>query len=421
MSDPRQLPPDVTDPNYKPLSGRIGNLTEAQYEALVQFKKELQDEGVFVPERMDDATLLRFLRARQFDVPNAKAMLVNAEKWRREFGVDELVKTFDFKEQAQVDKYYPQYYHKMDKDGRPLYVQQLGKLDVKALYAITTPERMLQRLVCEYEKYLTERLPACSKAVGHPVETTCTIMDLQNVSLSSFYRVKDYVNAASTIGQNYYPECMGKFFIINAPWGFSTVWGFIKPWLDPVTVSKIDILGSGYKDRLLAQVPAENLPKEFGGRCHLPRSGPLVSETPTYTARAEDDLENPNANLGYRDPDPSSTLHPAAPRVGVNPDGNETFASHDGGDPLDADLDADDVHRAGGVDTDNFAPVGADSTEYEEYSRETHPEDDDERFGEELDDELGGTGVGLSGEEPAVVADYDEPVDTTQTDAILEL
>jgi hypothetical protein len=126
---------------------------------------------------------------------------------------------------------------------------------------------MLQRLVVEYEKYLTERLPACSKAVGHPVETTCTILDLQGVSLSAFYRVKDYVNQASTVGQNYYPECMGKFYIINAPWGFSTVWNLIKGWLDPVTVSKIDILGSGYKEKILAQVPAENLPKEFGGKC----------------------------------------------------------------------------------------------------------------------------------------------------------
>lgn len=192
---------------------------------------------------------------------------------------------FDFKERAEVNKYYPQFYHKTDKvstpsipavifpshrihqDGRPIYVERLGLLDVKALYAITTQERQLQRLVYEYEKSLTERLPACSKAVGHPVETFCTILDLQNVSLSNFYRVKDYVMAASSIGQDRYPETMGKFYIINAPWAFSTVWAFIKPWLDEVTVAKIDILGSGYKDKLLAQINPENLPKEFGGTC----------------------------------------------------------------------------------------------------------------------------------------------------------
>jgi hypothetical protein len=245
-------------------------LTVIQQHALEKLKKELQDEGHFVPERMDDATLLRFLRARKFDVPKAKEMLISAEAWRKEFGVDEIVKNFDFKEKAEVDKYYPQYYHKMDKEGRPVYVERLGKLDVKALYGITTQERQLQRLVYEYEKFITERLPSCSSACGHPVETSCTIMDLGGVSLSSFYQVKNYVSEASSIGQNRYPETMGKFYIINAPWAFSAVWAIIKPWLDEVTVKKINILGSGYKEELLKQIPAENLPKEFGGTCDCP-------------------------------------------------------------------------------------------------------------------------------------------------------
>ncbi len=141
---------------------------------------------------------------------------------------------------------------------------------MKALYAATTQERVIQRLVYEYERFLTERIPACTKTVGRPVETSCTILDLHNVSLSNFVAVKDYVKQASAIGQNRYPECMGKFYIINAPWAFSTVWRFIKPWLDEVTVSKVDIIGSDYKAKLLAQIPKESLPKEFGGSCECP-------------------------------------------------------------------------------------------------------------------------------------------------------
>ncbi|KAI9461045.1 CRAL-TRIO domain-containing protein [Russula earlei] len=261
------LPPGVTDPNYSPPPGRLGNLTVLQQHALDKIRKELQDEGAFVPERMDDAALLRFLRARKFDVPKAKAMLLSAEQWRKDVGVDELVRTFEFKEKEEVDKYYPQYYHKIDKDGRPVYIERLGKLDIKALYAITSLDRLQKRLICEYERSLDTRMPAASRAVGHPVETFCTIMDLDGVSLSNFVRVKDYVLEAASIGQNRYPEIMGRFYIINAPWMFSTVWSIIKPWLDEVTVSKIDIVGYSYKDKLLAQIPAENVPKEFGGLC----------------------------------------------------------------------------------------------------------------------------------------------------------
>lgn len=60
---------------------------------------------------------------------------------------------------------------------------------------------------------------------------------------------------------------MGKFYIINAPWAFSAVWAVCKRWLDEVTVSKINILGSDYQTSLLQQIPAENLPKQFGGSC----------------------------------------------------------------------------------------------------------------------------------------------------------
>lgn len=60
---------------------------------------------------------------------------------------------------------------------------------------------------------------------------------------------------------------MGKFYIINAPWAFSAVWAVIKPWLDEVTVQKINILGTSYQGELIKQIGKENLPREFGGNC----------------------------------------------------------------------------------------------------------------------------------------------------------
>ena len=100
------------------------------------------------------------------------------------------------------------------------------------------------------------------------------------MSVSNFYRVKDYVSAATSISQDRYPETMGKFYIINAPWAFSAVWTVVKPWLDEVTVSKIDIIGTSYKDKLLLQIPAENLPKDLGGTCSCPGGCSLSDSGP---------------------------------------------------------------------------------------------------------------------------------------------
>ncbi|KAJ7281482.1 CRAL-TRIO domain-containing protein [Mycena rebaudengoi] len=257
---------------WTPPPGHLGNLSAAQEAALDALRSGLRaeaDKGTFVwaETRHRDADLLRFLRARKFDAGRAQEMVLSAEKWRVDFGVDEIMRTFDFPELSEVDKYYPQYYHKMDKDGRPIYIERIGKLDMKALYALTTQERLLQRLVFEYERFLSLRLPACAAAAGHPVETSLTILDLHNVSLSNFVRVRDYVLHAARIGQDRYPECMGRFYIINAPFTFSVVWAVIRPWLDEVTVSKVSILGSGYRPTLLAQIDRESLPREFGGEC----------------------------------------------------------------------------------------------------------------------------------------------------------
>lgn len=289
----------VTDSNYVPPPGRLGNLTQEQQQTLEKFKQEIKDAGYFVEERMDDATLLRFLRARKWDVALAKKMLIDAEDWRKRKNVDDIVKNFKFDEKKLVDKYYPQYYHKQDKDGRPLYIERLGNVNVTELRKITSQERQIQALILEYEKFLTERLPACSKATGHPIETCTTILDLKNVGIKAFWDVKGYVKDASEIGQNYYPETMGKFYIINAPWMFTTVWSVIKGWLDPVTQAKINIPSGDGSKELLEQIPAENLPAEFGGLCRCP-GGCSLSDAgpwnpPRETEVAEQNVADGNA------------------------------------------------------------------------------------------------------------------------------
>jgi hypothetical protein len=135
------------------------------------------------------------------------------------------------------------------------------------MYKITTGERMLQNLAVEYEKLADPRLPACSRKSGQLLETCCTIMDLKGVGVTKVPSVYSYVKQASAMSQNYYPERLGRLYLINAPWGFSTVFSVVKGWLDPITVEKIHVLGANYQKELLEQVPAENLPEIFGGTC----------------------------------------------------------------------------------------------------------------------------------------------------------
>jgi hypothetical protein len=56
---------------------------------------------------------------------------VECEKWRKEFGTNDLVDTFDYVEKPKVFTYYPQYYHKTDKVCFVLltYLQPLYRID----------------------------------------------------------------------------------------------------------------------------------------------------------------------------------------------------------------------------------------------------------------------------------------------------
>ena len=134
-SYPQNCPPDA-------LPGTPGNLDSAQEKALAELRKLLEDAGFI--ERLDDSTLLRFLRARKFDVQLAKEMFENCEKWRKDYGTDTILQDFHYDEKPLIAKFYPQYYHKTDKDGRPVYFEELGAVNLHEMNKVTSEERMLK-------------------------------------------------------------------------------------------------------------------------------------------------------------------------------------------------------------------------------------------------------------------------------------
>lgn len=69
------------------MSGFLGDLSPQQQATLDIFRKTLALKGI-LRARDDDVTLLRFLRARQFDLEKAEAMFAAMLKFREENNVD---------------------------------------------------------------------------------------------------------------------------------------------------------------------------------------------------------------------------------------------------------------------------------------------------------------------------------------------
>jgi len=50
-----------------------------------------------------------------------------------------------------------------------VYIERFGLLDVPALFALTTEERMIRHYVQEYEIMMKLRFPACSAVKGEKI------------------------------------------------------------------------------------------------------------------------------------------------------------------------------------------------------------------------------------------------------------
>ncbi|KAJ3032913.1 hypothetical protein HDV00_006986 [Rhizophlyctis rosea] len=90
-------------------------LSVTERHRLDQFKQILDDRRQI---KHDDNTLLRFLRARNLHLEQAFRLYSAMIKWRSDVGADDVLKQLCFPEYPVVQKYYPRFYHKVDKLGR---------------------------------------------------------------------------------------------------------------------------------------------------------------------------------------------------------------------------------------------------------------------------------------------------------------
>ncbi|XP_060211114.1 phosphatidylinositol/phosphatidylcholine transfer protein SFH11 [Lycium barbarum] len=232
------------------------------------FRQLLFLEGQLPGKNSDYHTLLRFLRMRDYDLIEAKNMYLNYLKWREEFHVDEISEELKFEEFNEVKMCYPHGFHGVDRCGRPVYIERIGRVNLNRLLEVTTIERFVKYHVYEQEKTLNWRFPACSLAAKKHIASTVSILDVKDVGMSNFSKPARYLFLEiQKIDSHYYPETLHRLFIINAGSGFKVLWKAIRTFLDQRTLAKIQVLGSNYSKTLLEVVDPSNLPDFLGGEC----------------------------------------------------------------------------------------------------------------------------------------------------------
>ncbi|XP_057421012.1 sec14 cytosolic factor-like [Lotus japonicus] len=201
----------------------------------------------------DDLTIRRFLRARDLDVEKASAMFLKYLKWRRSFVPNGSISLSQIPNELAHDKAFTQ---GRDKQGRPIFVV-FGRNHFQNKHGLD-----------EFKRYVVYLLDKLCASMPPGQEKFLGIAELKGWGYSNS-DVRGYISALSIL-QDYYPERLGKFFIVHAPYIFMKIWQIIYPFIDNKTKKKIVFVDNNkVKSTLLEDIDESQLPEIYGGKLPL--------------------------------------------------------------------------------------------------------------------------------------------------------
>nr|CAB3474953.1 unnamed protein product [Digitaria exilis] len=209
-----------------------------------------------------DTVLLKFLRAREFKVKEAMAMLKSTVLWRKRFGITSLL---------DADLGLPElenvvFYRGADREGHPVCYNVYGEFQDKDLYEKAfgdeeKRERFLKWRIQLLERGILSKLDFAPSSNCSMVQVT----DLKN-SPPMLGKHRTVTRQAVTLLQDNYPEFIAKKVFINVPWWYLAANKMMSPFLTQRTKSKF-VFASAAKsaETLFRYIAPEQVPVQFGG------------------------------------------------------------------------------------------------------------------------------------------------------------
>ncbi|EDV96418.1 SEC14-like protein 2 [Drosophila grimshawi] len=246
------------------MSGPMPEISVEQRKTLEQFRELMSDE---LKDTHDDYFLLRWLRARKWNIEAAEKMLKASLKTRAMWNVDNIEK---WDAPQALREYLPYGIMGYDNEGSPVIVCPFHTFDMWGMLHCVTRFEFQKYLVLILER-LTKLAYEQSLKHGWKARQLVVFFDCESMNLKQFaWRpAAECVISSVKEYEGNFPELLKRCYIINAPKLFSVAFNIVKKFLDENTTSKIHIYKTGsdkWQQQLFAHVDPKNFPKCWGGQ-----------------------------------------------------------------------------------------------------------------------------------------------------------
>jgi hypothetical protein len=125
----------------------------------------------------------------------------------------------------------------------------------------------------EFKRFVVHVLDATVARLPPGQEKFAAVADLKGWGYSNC-DIRAYL-AALEIMQNYYPERLGRVFLIHVPYVFMAAWKIVYPFIDDNTKKKFVFVSDKDLDRTLREaIDDAQLPEMYGGKLKLASPSP---------------------------------------------------------------------------------------------------------------------------------------------------
>jgi len=238
-------------------------LTKSQKAALDKFKANVLPK-LTQDYQKSDLYLIRWLRAKNFNIKDAEEMLKADLKWRKAERMDDIHK----EDWSDMQEEFPWYMDGYDNEGKPIVTTNFDEWDIRKGVVAGKIKRLMRWMTFGQESAV--RKVRELQGMGKNVTQWDFIINMNNFNIpvhGCAQCLPIYTNYVLNY-EKHYPGSVDKMMLLNTPQVFEVVLNLIRPVMSQQTRDALKVYTNNkdeWEHIVFADIKRDQLVKQYGG------------------------------------------------------------------------------------------------------------------------------------------------------------